>query len=378
MTKIRTLLVCLLVTAIVFAAGLGRVVQAEDNYHLGITTKQVINVWEAFFQESFRWYNEDLGYNYTAMEARGDPSLQITQARRLVDMGVDGLIIAAQEAITLRPAVDYATENNVPVITTDADVDHEDVAMYVGFSGVRAGESLSEEIVKYLRENVEPEGEVAGTVLELRGPIGGASADDRHMGFRNVMEDYPEVEIIEIVADFKRGPAKTESERILHAREIDAIYGANGPMAEGALEAIKDLGEDPEDYFIATMDAMPTVLEAIGRGEIDVAFDQPCQFYNPIAIHYLTKILEEGEDALPEPGDVVTTDDLTIEGSERHGVDVWAHDEMWAPAQITTTLEESPERYEHDHLWFMTDGILVTEENYDWEALWGNLDLPGW
>ena len=371
----------ILIPALVLAIVCGFTASAaarDGEYFFGITTKQVINVWEALFQESFRWYCEDHGYRYTAMEARGDPSLQVTQARRLVDMGIDGLIIAAQEARALRPAVEYAKQHGVPVVTTDADVDHEYVSIYIGFSGVRAGEALSEEIVKYLRDEVEPVGEVAGTVLELRGPIGGASADDRHDGFRNVMEQYPDVRIIEVVADFRRGPAKTESERILLAHEVDAIYGANGPMAEGAVAAIEALGDDPADYFIATIDAMPSVIDAIGEGKIDVALDQPCPFYNPLGIYFLTLILEEGEEALPEPGDIITTDDILIEGSERHGVDIWAHNEMWAPAIVTTTLTENPDRYEYDHLWLQTSGILVTKENYDLESLWGNFELPGW
>ena len=58
--------------------------------------------------------------------------------------------------------------------------------------------------------------------------------------------------------------AKTAAETVLRAYEVDAIYGGNGPMAMGAVGAIEALGK-PQDYFVATIDALPEVLEAIGE-----------------------------------------------------------------------------------------------------------------
>ena len=119
--------------------------------------------------------------------------------------------------------------------------------------------------------------------------------------------------------------AKTAAETVLRAYEVDAIYGGNGPMAMGAVGAIEALGKNPQDYFVATIDALPEVLEAIGEGKIDVALDQPCPFYTPLAVYYLVEFLEKGEEALPKPGDIVTAEDVNIEGKIHQGVDIWAH-----------------------------------------------------
>jgi len=367
---IRKVVLLLVSICFLLSIGVSGFAKERGKYFFGLTSHRVVNVWEALFQESFRWYCEDHGYLYNAMEARNDPALQLTQARRMVDMGVDGLIISAVESTAEIAAVKYAKEHNVPVITTNVDIYSPDVVMYIGFSGVQAGEILAKEVVKYLRDKVEPIGKVEGTVLEIRGTMGSATGEDRHNGFMNVMNKYKDVKVIVTVGDWDRAQAKARAETILRGHKVDAIYGGNGPMAMGAVGALEALGKDPRNVFIATIDAMPSVLKAIGEGKVDVALDQPCPFYNPLAIHYLVTLIEKGKEALPKPGEIVTTEDLNIEGKKHQGVDIWAHDEMWAPAPVVET--------KYGHPWLQTKGILVTKENYKLESLWGNLKLEGW
>ncbi len=342
--------------------------QNDQQRFFGISTKIVHNVWEGLFQNTFRWYCEDNGWRYTAMNARGEPTLQTTQIRRLVDMGVNGLIVSAQDADVTASAVDYATEHDVPVFTADADVNSEKVKMYVGYSGVRASKVLGEKIVEHLKNEVEPVGKVEGRVLEIRGPLGGASANDRHNGFIEVMNKYDGVEVETVVGDFLRSKAKTNALPKIRTRDFDAMYAGNGPMVMGGVSAMESAGKDPAEKFIVTIDAIPSVIEAIKKDKVDLAFDQPAPFYTPIALHYMNKYLEEGEEALPEPGETITAEDLNIEAAEHSGM-TWWKTPMWAPAKITTR---------QGHLWFQTNGILVNKSNADLGSLWANADLPGW
>ena len=123
----------------------------------------------------------------------------------------------------------------MPVITANVDIYSPDVLLYIGFSGFESGKILAEEIVKYLRDEVEPIGEVKGTVLEIRGTMGSATGEDRHNGFVSVLDEYPEVRAITVVGDWDMAQAKTAAETVLRAYEVDAIYGGNGPMAMGAV-----------------------------------------------------------------------------------------------------------------------------------------------
>jgi len=354
---ILVLFICLVP---VFGGGETETVTADDDAYLfGHSIKIVSNTWEAFFDRSFQWFCEDNGYSWISNHAQGDPATQVSQAIQMIDMvGVDGLIVTAQDKDASRPIVDAANDAGIPVFTTDADIDHPDVKMYIGFSGFRGGEILGEKMVEYLKNEVEPIGSVEGLVLEMLGPLGGASAIDRSEGFHNIIDQYPGVKILQAVGEFQEAPAKIEAEAILLANpNIDALYSANGPMAVGAVEAMKSLGIDPTAIFVGTMDANPEVLDRIKSGEITVALDQPCPFYNPIAIYYMEKYLREGESALPKVGDIITDADLKLStGIDHLGSDIWANDAAWAPAEI---------KMQNGHLWFQTDEIVVTKENAD-------------
>ena len=115
---------------------------------------------------------------------------------------------------------------------------------------------------------MEPIGKVAGRVLEMVGPLGGASAIDRSKGFHSVVDQYPDVKVVQGLGEFQETPAKTQAEAILRKDpHIDALI-CNGPMCNGAVNAMKDLGLDPTKIFVATIDANPEVLDKIRLGKL--------------------------------------------------------------------------------------------------------------
>jgi ribose transport system substrate-binding protein len=335
---------------------------------LGLDTKTVTNAWEDYFQQSFIWWCQDKGYKYLAEEAEGDPATQITQCRQMINTGVNGLIVAAQDKDAAIPIVTFADQAKVPVFTADADINSPNVKMYVGFSGERAGSELTAKLVDYLKQKYN--GEVKGTVLEMLGPLGGASAQDRSKGFHDVIDQYKSVKVIQAVGNFQEAPAKTAALNMLRANpNIDAMYSANGPMATGAVDAMKALGIDPHNVFSVSIDATPGVLVNIKNGEVTMALDQAPGFYTAIAAYYLAKYLQEGDSALPKVGETITADQLKVSTGVNHaGIDIWGYQAAWAPAKILT---------EYGHLWFQTGAILVTKENADAPYLWANIKLPG-
>ncbi|HDJ30206.1 MAG TPA: hypothetical protein ENF29_04045, partial [Candidatus Acetothermia bacterium] len=69
---------------------------------LGLAAHSVRNVWEDLYVKAFNWYCADLGIRSTWTEAGYDTATQITQAKRLIDMGIDGLIISPWDVKALR------------------------------------------------------------------------------------------------------------------------------------------------------------------------------------------------------------------------------------------------------------------------------------
>jgi len=279
-----------------------------------------------------------------------------------------GLIVFAQDKEAAKPIVDFATAARIPVFTADADIDSPNVKMYVGFSGERAGAELAGHLVDYLKSTHN--GQVRGTVLEMLGSLGGASSIDRSKGFHDVIDQYKDVRVIQAVGDFQEAPAKTAAENVLRAHpRIDACYSANGPMATGAVEAMKDLNIDATKVYTVTIDATPGVLALIKSGDIRMALDQAPAFYTAIAAHYLVAYLKNGDAALPKVGDTINAQDLKLSTGVKHaGTDVWADNSAWAPAKVVKGLA--------GHLWFQTGAVLVTKDNADAPYLWANVKLP--
>ena len=348
-----------------FSKGQSESASTSKGYFIGLSTKTVTNPWEAYFQDAFEWYSSDMGYKWLAEGANGDPAVQLTQSEEMINRGINGLIVAAQDSEAAVPIVQYATEHKVPVFTADADIDSPDVKMYVGFSGERAGQVLGKDILDYLQNKY---GSAKGTVLEMQGPLGGASAQQRSKGLHDILDQYPNIKIIEAEGEFQEAPGKQAAEDKLRANpNIDAVYGANGPMAHGAVEAIKDLGMDPTKIYTVTIDATPGALQLTKEGLIQVCLDQAAGFYVPIAEYYLVQYLKHGDAGLPKAGETIDASQLNLNTGKTHATILpWAHNSAWAPAKITT---------EYGHLWFQTGAVIVTQKNATDPALWANVPL---
>jgi len=375
----RNILKLLLFTIVLFASAITDVIAREKKPFIGLSAHAVRNAWEDLYVKAFDWYAEDIGVVTTWSEAGYDASLQITQAKRLIDMGIDGLIISPWNVEGLRVAMDYAKEKGVPVITTNTAVNHSYPLMHVGYGAKRGAKELGEKIVEYLKNEVEPIGEVRGTVLELSSGLGTSEEIMRGGGFHEVIDKYKGIKVITEVAHSSREQAKIKTLNILRSGvKIDAIFAQNGSMALGACSALKSYkGINPKDVYIATVDAFPDILEEIEAGYIDIALDQPPAFYNPIALHYMCEYIKKGDSALPRIGETITADQLTIGIGNKHlGVDPWKKP-VWAPAEIKHMTEYS-EEIENDYLWFETNAVFVTKENCKSPLLWGNFLLPGW
>ncbi len=362
--KVTALAVIASIGALLLGAALAQG-SSSGSIFLGISTKTVTNPWEEYFQDSFKWFAQDHGWKYIAQGANGDPAVQLKQAREMINRGINGLIVSAQDAKAAVPIVTYAKQNNVPVFTADADIDSPDVVMYVGFSGERAGKALGEDILAYLKNK---NGGPTGTILEMMGPLGGASAQQRSQGLHDVVDQYSGIKVIQAEGNFQEQPGKKAAAAKLRANpNIDAVYGANGPMACGAVSAMQDLGIDPTKVFTATIDATPCVINLINKGFIQEALDQPAGFYVPLAMHYLVAYIQNGPSALPKAGTTVTGSELDLNTNVEHAsILPWTDNSAWAPANVTT---------ENGHLWLQTNAIKVTKANANSKALWANVPL---
>ena len=342
--------------------------QRQPVYLVGLDVASAAKSREAFLQESFVQYCKDNRWKYLVSDAGRSAALQLAQCRRLLDDGVNGLIVAAQDPEAARPIVGYANARHVPVFATNGDIDSPDVAMYVGFSGEEAGMQLARMIVRNLR--ARHGGDARGTVLEMTGPADSPAARERTRGFHDVMDHQKRVTVIQVEGGFQEARSRAAAVQALRqSPSIDACYSAGGSMAAGVVAALRELGISPAKIFTVTIDATPTVLELIREGDIQAAAGQTPGFYSAIATHYLVEYLKHGKAGLPAPGQVVSTGTLNLTpGFAGQTVDIWGHGAPWAPARVVPGLA--------GHSWFQTEAVIVTKDNADAPYLWANIRLP--
>ncbi|WP_339106115.1 sugar ABC transporter substrate-binding protein [Haloterrigena salinisoli] len=315
--------------------------------------------WEEAYVQGGEFYAEDHGYDFENQNTQGNDDEQISHIQNFRQQQADGILVGPVSATAPVGQVEAAVDDDIPVIAANSDIETDALTMSVYIGNEPACEELGAEIVDYLNTEVESD----GTVLNLQGDLGMSIGVEREQGFKNAVEGQDGINVHDVSANFSREEAQENTYSLLQSEdgEIDAIFAANSEMAIGAANALDTYGMDPGNVFIASMDGSPALIDHMDEGWVQRGFSQPTQYYLPIAMYYLEQVRTEGEDALPEVGDEVTTDDLEITGEEHMGTDIWTEQD-WAPAEV---------QERHGHRWFQTNGRLLTPDNYNDSANWG-------
>ncbi len=145
----------------------------------------------------------------------GGPTEQIQDLQNLISQGVDAIIVNPTDREQLNPVLDEAIAQGIVVVAVDQAVTAE--GAYVATNDqVEYGRIGAQ----WLADELGGE----GSVLYMRGIEGVPADDDRHAGFSEVMEQYPDIEIKEVFSgwDFTQGGDIAVQE--LTASDYDGIW----------------------------------------------------------------------------------------------------------------------------------------------------------
>jgi ribose transport system substrate-binding protein len=185
----------------------------------------------------------------------------------------------------------------------------------------------------------------SGKVIQIMGDLASVNGRDRSEAFRECMKTkYPDIKVLEIAADWQAEKAASGLEGLLTANpDVKGIYmQAGGVYLAPTLQALarKNLKfpvGDPKHIVLVSNDGIPQELDAIRKGELDATVSQPADDYAKYGMYWLKKAMA-GE--------------TFKEGPTDHG---------------STVVETMPGILE-DQL----PAPVVTKENVDDDALWGN------
>lgn len=264
-----------------------------------ITQRKQINEAAAKFQD----------VKVVATDGQGQVAKQVSGIEDMLAQNIDILLVQAAKAEGLKQELEKLKEKGVPFIFVGKPIKGTAAVTMVSMDNYVIGKQVGEFIVKTLKEK---NGSEKGNVVIIEGIPGDQTSEDRIGGALDVIKAFPDIKIVaKQPADYRRPKALTVTQAILAAnpKGIDFLYAANGEMALGAIQAVKDANRLGE-FAIVGIDGQKEELDAIKAGEQTATWQyKPC---GSEGLEIAMKILngEKVEPVIIVPSDMITKENV--------------------------------------------------------------------
>ncbi len=197
--------------------------------------------------------------------AKASTSLQIKQIEDFIYQKVDLLITSPYDEVATADVVAKAYKSGIPVIMMDRTVQGNDYTVYIHSDNRKIAHDAAEFIAKQLHYK--------GTVLLLKGVLSADSTRKRTEGFYEVMQHYPDINVIEYTADYLRRNALIGVNALLKKGvRFDAIMSQSDSMLIGARIALKAHHINPASLVTVGIDYIQSAQRAIRSGRQTSSF----------------------------------------------------------------------------------------------------------
>jgi simple sugar transport system substrate-binding protein len=227
--------------------------------------------WRTGNTASIKETAEELGVELKFSDGQQKQENQIKALRSFIAMKVDVIGISPVVETGWEEVFSEVQAAGIPLILVDrrAAVPEDLYVTYLGSDFVEEGRNSARVMSKIVDGNAK--------IVELVGTVGSAPANDRYKGFREIIADYPGMQIIDSeTADFTRARGREVMQHFLnkHGAEITALYAHNDDMAIGAIKAIEDYGLRPGvDIKIVSIDSIRDAFQAMIDGKLNATIE---------------------------------------------------------------------------------------------------------
>ncbi|MDL4839117.1 sugar ABC transporter substrate-binding protein [Aquibacillus rhizosphaerae] len=248
-----------------------------------------------------RWYKDkelfeekitELGGNVKTLAANGSESVQLAQAKLLIEEGVDVLVVVPYNADAAAEIVELAHKANTKVISYDRLIKNADVDYYISFDNLKVGELQANEVLKH-------------TTNGNFAYIGGAETDNNAVLFREgamkVLQPQIDQGKINLVYDKYTDnwdPAIAEKNMLealeQTSGEIDAVISANDGNAGGVVKALATNGLDG-NIPVSGQDAELDAVKRIVAGKQTMTVYKPINLLAETAAEMAMKVAQNEE-----------------------------------------------------------------------------------
>jgi galactofuranose transport system substrate-binding protein len=248
--------------------------KSEKNYEdliVGFAQLGAESEWRVANTVSIKETAEQLGVELRFLDAQQKQDNQINAVRKLIIQKVDVIGISPIVETGWEEVFQEAKDAGIPIILVDrrAAVPEDLYVSYLGSDFLEEGRNAARVMAKLVNGKAN--------IVELVGTIDSAPANDRYTGFREVLKDYPDMQIIDSQSgDFTLARGKEVMTAFLqkHGNKITAVYAHNDDMAVGAIQAIENYELKPGvDIKIVSVDAARGAFEAMIAGKLNATVE---------------------------------------------------------------------------------------------------------
>ena len=193
-----------------------------------------------------------------------------------------GILVSVVDVATMKPEIDAAVRQGIPVITVDSDAATSARLFFIGTDNLAAGRLGGQRLAEHLLGK----GNVVFFTLS-----GQPNMDDRLKGYLDVMNEHPGMKAVDVFN--MKGDATSAFDKAQEyvartgAQKVDAFVCLDSSSGKEVAEVLQRA--KATDRMLIAMDVNPETLELIKSGAIDATVSQ-----KPFTMGYVgLKMLDE-------------------------------------------------------------------------------------
>ena len=184
------------------------------------------------------YFHENIDLKFAT--AYDSDTRQIQQIDSLVESGIDLLIVAPNQILTISPAIDRAYDKGIPVIVFERKTSSQKFTAFISADNYEMGRTMGKYVVTQLKGR--------GQVLEVKGLEGSSPAIERHNGFIDAIKSAPDIKLVGSIQGDWTEESAVDATRLWLSRHpdtaIDYVFAHNDRMAMGARQVLS--AKDPQ------------------------------------------------------------------------------------------------------------------------------------
>lgn len=251
---------------------------------VGVCIYQLSDNFMSLFQEELISYLLSKGFsknNIIVYGSANSENVQLSQVEKLVEYGVDALIINPVNSSVVHSITDMATAADIPLVyinrepSGDEEIRWETLGLnvtYVGGDARQSGIYQGEILADLGLEQLDKNGDGAVQYYMIEGAPENIDAGYRTMySVSTIKNSGIEMEcLLDEVSDWDRDKARLITlEGLVDDLIPEVVICNNDAMALGAIDALVDAGLKPgQDVYVVGVDALPEALTAIEDGTL--------------------------------------------------------------------------------------------------------------